>query len=97
MKKDPTIQPQPKVKLKPGPKPMTVPVDRPKLIAEWQHLRSWWDINGKLYSVKQIAEIVKEDPATVSRLLNGTGRSAPTAERLDALVAVLSRGYTKPS
>lgn len=87
----------PQVKQKPGPKPAPAPADRPKLPAEWQHLRAWWAINGKLYSVSEIARIVGEDPATVSRLLHGTGRSAPTAERLDALVSVLVRAYVKPS
>lgn len=85
------------LKQKPGPKPAPVPSDRPNLTAEWQHLRAWWAINGKLYSVSEIARIVGEDPATVSRLLHGTGRSAQTAERLDGLVAVLTRSYVKPS
>jgi hypothetical protein len=84
-------------KKKPGPRPTPAPADRPHLAAEWSHLRSWWAINGALYSVSEIAKIIKEDPATVSRLLNGTGRSAPTAERLDGLTAVLTRKYDKPN
>ena len=104
MKAKATPQTPVKVKQKTGPRPAPAPAGRPHLLAEWSHLRAFWAIHGRMYNVTQLAEIIAENEpgeqdslkinkSILNKLLHEGGRGAATAERLDAIVKVLTVHY----
>jgi hypothetical protein len=93
-----------KVKQKTGPRPTPAPAGRPHLSAEWAHLRAFWTMHGRMYNITQLAEIIGENEpeskdslrlnkSILSKLLREGGRGAATADRLDAIVKVLTVHY----
>ena len=89
----------PEQRKKRGPKPVQAPPDRPFLVQEWQHLLSWWSVYGRRYNVSALAEDIEQtrpgllNKSILNKLLSPDGGSAQTAERLDAITAVLSQKY----